>query len=239
MPDGRLPGIVVNYCLFATLAREFSLLGPGKGGGGRLSIFFLDPDLTPNEVLQGLKEAFPLEIKEQSTEHLTYFDTFDWRLSKAGLTFAASPADSGFRLTLLTGDGRILKTRARRIPNFAADLPVGPFRDALQPAARIRRMLPKAQAVWNGELFSVLNEDEKTVVRLFVLEGEASLPTNGAREPVPPRIRLLPLKGYEEDLRQGKLIPQEELPPPGRGEGRVFRGPPSPGSTSQGPLTSW
>ena len=59
-----------------------------------MSIFFLDPDLTPNDVLQGLEEAFSLEIQEQSTEHLTYFDTFDWRLSKAGLTFAASPAGS-------------------------------------------------------------------------------------------------------------------------------------------------
>ncbi len=177
-----------------------------------MSIFFLDPDLTPNDVLQGLKEAFPLKILEQSTEHLTYFDTFDWRLSKAGLTLAASPAGSRYRLTLLTGDGRILKTRASQIPRFAADLPVGPFRDALQSTAKIRRMLPKAQAIWNGELFSVLNEDEKTVVRLFVLEGEASLPTNGVRELVPPRIRLLPLKGYEEDLNRVSSYLKKSFP---------------------------
>jgi CHAD domain-containing protein len=186
-----------------------------------VSIFFLDPDLTPSDVLQGVEETFPLEIQEQSTEHLTYFDTFDWRLSRAGLTFAASPSGKSFRLTLLTGDGRILKTRTREVPRFAADLPGGPFREALQSAARIRRMLPKAEAVWRGELFSVLNEDGKTVVRLFVLEGEASLPSNGTREPLPPRIRLLPLKGYEEELNRVSSFLQESFPVRSEGRGEL------------------
>jgi CHAD domain-containing protein len=185
-----------------------------------VSIFFLEPDLTPDVVLRALEETFPLEVQERSTEDLTYFDTFDWLLSKAGLTLAAASVGEGVRLTLLTGDGEILKTRVRDLPRFAADLPEGPFRDALASAAHVRRLLPKAQASWQGELFSVLNEDEKTVLRVYVLEGEASVPSNGRSAPLPPRIRLLPLKGYEKELNQIRDFLRESFPlrPEGRGE---------------------
>jgi CHAD domain-containing protein len=185
-----------------------------------VSIFFLEPDLSPDDVLRALEETFPLEAQERSTEDLVYFDTFDWLLSRAGLTLAAAPAEDGVRLTLLTGDGQILKARAREVPHFAADLPKGAFREALESASHVRRLLPKARASWQGELFAVLNEDEKTVVRIFVLEGEASAPSNGRSAPLPPRIRLLPLKGYEAELNQLRAFLTESFPlrPEGRGE---------------------
>lgn len=166
-----------------------------------MSLFVLDSDRAPEKVLRSLGEAVRLESRERSRDRLTYLDTFDWRVSQAGLTLAASRSSGGVRLTLLTDDGRVLETRIPNIPDFASDLPPGPFQEVLEPVTRTRRLFPMAEAEWDGALYAVLNEDQKTVVRLVLMEGKAALPGEVQETPIRPRLQLLPLKGYEAEMR--------------------------------------
>jgi CHAD domain-containing protein len=183
-----------------------------------VSRFVLEPQFSADEVLKGLGEVFVLAPGEPAHERLTYLDTFDWRLWAAGLTLAASTRGRGTRLVLRGHDERRWEAREPGIPQFARELPPGAFREALEGASGIRRLLPRAYARWHEERFALLNEDEKTVVRLRLRKGQASLP--GAREtaPVHTQLELELLKGYEAEFRKAvsllrrafRLRPQED-----------------------------
>jgi CHAD domain-containing protein len=149
-----------------------------------------------------LQEAFPLQLLERSREHVAYFDTFDWGITDGGFTLTAARSGRGVRLNLCATDGETLELRSRRLPDFASDLEDGPFKETLSRCAKIRRLLLRARAIWSRELWAVLNEDQKTVARILVRKGSASVPNDREFHPVPPRLQLLPLKGYRAEFRK-------------------------------------
>lgn len=185
-----------------------------------MSLFVLEPEISADEVLRGLGEAFVVEPRDQARRRFTYLDTFDWRLQTAGLSLAVSPSGRGVRLLLLSDDGRSQEARAPQTPRFASDLPPGPFRESLESLSSIRRFLPRAHADWREELFALLNEDEKTVVRLLVRRGDASLPGKRQRAPVPVQLHLESLKGYEAEFRKAASLVRKAfgLRPQDRGD---------------------
>jgi len=167
-----------------------------------VSLFTLPRDSDPPAIIERLQDAFPLQLLETSQERVSYFDTFDWGLSDAGLTLTAAPSGRGVRLTLIANDGETLEIRARRLPDFAADLEPGPFRKALARCTKIRRLLLRARATWSRQMWAVLNEDQKTVARVLVREGAARVPQDRDLRPVPSRVQLIPLKGYRTEYRR-------------------------------------
>ena len=167
-----------------------------------MSDLVLDSRLAPEELLRGLGEVFSLEVREDSRGILTYRDTFDWRLQKAGLTLTTSETGRRARVALMSKDGDVLASVISKAPKFAGDLPPGPIRDRVHPTAGHRRLLPRARAEWKGTLLAVLNEDGKTVVRLLLREGEALLPDGRGRVHLQPRLRSLPLKGYKAEEKR-------------------------------------
>lgn len=166
-----------------------------------MSLFYLPGDSDPSAVLERLQETFPLQLLESSRERVAYFDTFDWRLTDGGYTLTAAPSGGRVRLTLSADEGETMEIRAPRLPGFASDLGEGPFRETLARSTKVRRLLLRARATWSQRLWAVLNEDQKTVARILVREGSARIPEDRNLHPVPPRLRLLPLKGYRTEYR--------------------------------------
>lgn len=169
-------------------------------------LFVLEPEISATEVLKGLGEIFDLAPGEHARERLTYLDTFDWRLHEAELTLTVSSHGRGVRLALLADDQRSWEARAPRIPHFGRDLPPGPFREALESVSSIRRLLPKARVRWDVEEFALLNEDDKTVVRVRIRKGQAALPDTRETGSVATRLELVPLKGYEGELKKALTV---------------------------------
>ncbi len=170
-----------------------------------MSLFILSQEQDPRALLEGAGVSLPVQLLETGRERVTYLDTFDWRLMDGGFTLVAvSAGRRAVRLRLTDAGGGIIETRAQRLPAFASDLPEGPLRAALLPLSKIRRLLPKARALWSGQLWAVLNEDEKTVVRIHLREGSAGTPERRERDlyPIPPRLHVLALKGYNAEFRQ-------------------------------------
>ena len=143
-----------------------------------------------------------MEVREEPKETLTYRDTFDWRLLRAGLTLTTSPVGRRARISLITPDGRVVDSVVPRVPRFVSDLPPGPVRKIVQTLVKHRRFLPRARAEWKGTLVAVLNEDRKTVVRFRLREGEASDSDGPGTIRLLPRLQCLPLKGYRSEERE-------------------------------------
>jgi len=165
-------------------------------------LYVLGPKHPQGEVLKALGEAFVLDWGEPTAGRLTYFDTFDWLLSRSGLTLSANRATSSVALTLTGAGEEKVKARAPRLPSFAETLPAGPLARRVQPITHIRRLLPQVRISWRAETAAVLNKDRKTVLRLEVGTGVARDPSSQESHPLPPTLRILPLKGYGKDAQR-------------------------------------
>ncbi len=129
---------------------------------------------------------------------VTYFDTFDWRLHRAGGCLRLALGRRGKTLSWLSPDGAPrYQIAAKAAPPFVWDFPPGPLRRALEPVIAMRRLLPVVELRLNGRTLRVLDGREKTVVRLGFESGVASVP-GGSGDPVPlvETVRVLPVRGY-------------------------------------------
>ncbi|MBT8396486.1 MAG: CHAD domain-containing protein [Gemmatimonadetes bacterium] len=167
-----------------------------------MSLFVLGKKVSPAELVKELGEVFPIEVRRESKQRVTYCDTFDWRLEKAGLSLTTSRIGRQVRVILTTADGRVLDSMAPRAPQFASDLTPSPLPDILEPVAKNRRLLPRARGEWNGTFISMVNPDGKAVGRLRIRVGTALLPNGEGEKALPPRIEFLPLKGYAAEEKR-------------------------------------
>ncbi len=113
----------------------------------------------------------------------TFYDTFDGRLHGGGVTLRHKEG----RLTLLdreTGEelAAAESTAAKRF--FDYELP-GALREPLADVIEMRALLPMARVRAERRGYAILNEDAKTVVRLYVEHG---------------RLTATAVKGYEAEL---------------------------------------
>lgn len=137
-----------------------------------------------------LSGAAVLSAASAAESEALYLDTFDWRLFKRGK--ALRLADN--ELTLLgLSDGTELRQKVRGQPAFAWDLPAGKLSKQAAPLIEMRALLPRARQHTTSRLLRVLNEDQKTVLRLAVDATRAGEDGQDAGT----FVRLLPVRGYE------------------------------------------
>jgi CHAD domain-containing protein len=134
-------------------------------------------------------------------EHLrNYYDTFDGLLYAAGLSLVHEDG----MLSLIeraTGLVRIsLATPPPPMPLFAADLEPGPLHDALRELTEVRALLPLVQVHSRERRMSVLDGEQKTVVRL-ALEETSLAGQAGTTSSLRPRLRITPVRGYDKERR--------------------------------------
>lgn len=139
----------------------------------------------------------------------TYLDSFDWRLWLTGgeLVFEQRKEDS--RLYWLDHQtGALLDTQpVEKPPEFPAELPPGSLCDRIAKPLAMRVLLPMVQIEQQVRVLRVLNEDDKTLLRLVLLSSRFSSPDGKISGSLDSRLQLTPVKGYDEDfLRlQGEL----------------------------------
>jgi CHAD domain-containing protein len=85
-------------------------------------------------------------------------------------------------------------------PAWPADLPEGPLRDRVAGPLAMRRLLPLVRIRGHATGLQLTNEDAKTVVRLQVLAMHCDAPDGAGPRDLWPRVRLLPVLGYEDAL---------------------------------------
>ena len=155
-------------------------------------------------VLQMLEDRGSIVVGRPATERLVYRDTFDWRLYRAGYYLATSGTGKRARCRLEKGGATHLVSRLSGIPRFAEGMPVGPMKDLIRPVAGPRRLLAMGRAEWTESVVAILNNDEKTVVRVALRKGIAFSPGSNAADQgknLPLRVIVRPLKGYRKEAK--------------------------------------
>ncbi len=130
-------------------------------------------------------------------------DSFDWGIYLAGALLEERQEAGALWLRWQgladTGAdaGDALEQALSGPPGLAQDLPPGPLRGQVLAAVGVRRLLPVVELQIETRVLRLLDEEDKTLVRLSI--ECAHLP--GPQRDLPPRLRVLPLKGYEAQAR--------------------------------------
>ncbi|MBI1759357.1 MAG: CHAD domain-containing protein [Actinobacteria bacterium] len=124
-----------------------------------------------------------------------WLDTFDRRLVRRGLTLTYTSIRRGHWLVLTDPDGTMTEAAAPDLgwPALLDALPDGPLRDRLAPLVGVRALLPLAEGRGRRWDLRVLDENDKTVVRLHA-EGPVRLVGGGGE--LPAGVGLVPVRGY-------------------------------------------
>jgi CHAD domain-containing protein len=171
--------------------------------------------LLPDQLtVRGAGEAVAgtLPIKDGTQgEHLrNYYDTFDGLLHAAGLTLVH---EDGSLSLIERATGLVRASLAMpppRMPLFAVELEPGPLRDALRELTEIRALLPLVQLHSRERRMSVLDAEQKTVVRLALEESSLAGPA-GTASALRPRLRITSVRGYEKERHSVQATLEQQL----------------------------
>jgi len=169
------------------------------------------------EVLAALAKGFAVVPERGDTSQArrrTWYDTFDWRLYRAGLTlqYAAARRGGELRLSSAEAPGDAVQPvsgwRASD-PHPLRDLPDGQVAARITSLVAPRALLPTATASGVATVRRLLNDDGKTVARLLVESLTAT--TGGGHEPLSPRLTITEVRGYPGQARRAVRI-VEDIP---------------------------
>jgi CHAD domain-containing protein len=186
----------------------------------RQRIFVVPKNLSDDELLQPLRKEHLLSSASAIESRYVFHDSFDRRLYKSGTLLQENHDHRGKRLEwrqLKNGD--LLETLVLEgdAPRFVWDFPNGGLGGRLQPVLAMRALLPFLEVIDKGHLYNLLNEDEKTVVRLVLETSQARNPGKGDGKPLGRYLRLLPVKGYDREMERvvrvlGKAFDLQKAP---------------------------
>ena len=142
-----------------------------------------------------------------AVRRLTWLDTFDWRLNRAGLVLAHEQARRAGRLLLTAADGTPLAEQpapAAQPRRPSLNLPAGPVWDRIAALVSPRALLPIARAVSTVSVSRLLNEDGKTVARL--LTDAARVVGDACEVDLPVRLAVAEVRGYPGQARRAARL---------------------------------
>ncbi len=163
------------------------------------------------EILRG--HGLRLELQPATSTEREFYDTFDWRLYAAGLVCFIDRTREQARLHLraLSNGLDVVSTVAEEVPGFAQDLPAGALRDRLLPLVESRRLLDIAAMKCASRCFKVLDEEGKTVARVYI-ERHSVVTGEGARRlGLGERLVVAPVRGYPEPLQHLRALFEHQL----------------------------
>jgi CHAD domain-containing protein len=176
------------------------VLNPEAPGGSESDGKNPAQDLLP-AALAALRHEFTVAEERgapgRGVRRLSWLDTFDWRLYRAGLVLEFEQGRRGGRLLLTKADGtpqaeQSVTSWPPRRPGLAQDLPAGPVRDRITALTAPRALLPVVRAVSTLSVMRLLNADGKTVARLIADRSTVTAPPPTAVPPTRARPTLAP-----------------------------------------------
>jgi CHAD domain-containing protein len=170
------------------------------------------------DVLTRLKEDFTVVPEHGGApggaRRRTWFDTFDWRLYRAGLILEYTVAHRGGELRLTSAGPEsenpvavaqpVTGWQASR-PHGPQDLPEGPVTVRIANLLSPRVLFPVVTVVTTATVSRLLNEDDKTVARL-VVERPRIAGQRAVQETLAPRLTITEVRGYPGQARRAARV---------------------------------
>ncbi len=182
-------------------------------------------------LIEAIDQLFPVIRESDRTLSRRFHDSFDWRLFNAGVSLewrldeaSASPSPASSPLQAPTPARPILcwcdliKSGTEAVqqplqsePGLLDEMPAGPVRDLLAGLLEMRRLLPMVEVISQQTPLRLLNEDEKTVVRLVIEQNRFFEPHSGRHGILICRLRLQPIRGYPEAFEHSRMVFEDAL----------------------------
>lgn len=175
---------------------------------------YLVPDGTSlEEIKQVIKTRCPLDEGPPRAVTRRFHDTFDWLVFGAGAAVEERLHPSRRQLVWhnLRGQEPLLTQELTVEPGFGDRLNPGPVAERLAPVLGIRRLLPLLEVHSRVQILNLLNEDDKTVVRIEVEENRFEDTERARHGPLSTRIRLSAVRGYLDEYRQTMHLLDNDL----------------------------
>jgi len=142
----------------------------------------------------------------------TYYDTFDWRVFRAGATLQAGQDGVHRLLTWKNADVRLsCRAEGKGMPGFASEIPEGPLKEVLSPVVKMRRLLPVVHVEETGLVLHLLGAKEKTVARIRLLDSTVRVPGELHTKELPSVLEIVPIKGYEKACEKLVTFVEQKL----------------------------
>jgi CHAD domain-containing protein len=142
-----------------------------------------------------------------AAQRRTWLDTFDWRLHRAELLLEYVAAAKTGELQLTAADGEqtdqpVTGWQASR-PRLFSDLPDGPVAARVVDLVTPRALLPVITLSCATASYRLLNDDTKTVARLFVEHPALAV---APHTKLAPRLFIAEVRGYPAQARRAARI---------------------------------
>lgn len=131
-----------------------------------------------------------------------YLDTFDWRLYRSGMVLEVECGDGLCELLWRElNSGKVLLSRtARKPPRNAADFHSAGIQPMLKKILGRRSLIPHATVSGHSEKLYLLNDDEKTVMRVELRRDHLVTQQDNNQISLDAVIYLFPYRGYETEF---------------------------------------
>lgn len=155
---------------------------------------------------------FTVKAERERMAAQTLFDTFDWRLFAAGMSLRevreeGAPVFTEWREEVSDALlGRMEGGLSRKsAPAFGAGV-----NERLSQILKLRALMPvlTISATWRQLLLR--DASGKTTVKLKIKHWSAGKPGSRKLLPLPPTLKLIPLKGYEKEAREARRLLEEK-----------------------------
>ena len=153
--------------------------------------FDFPPSLTAERFIAKLGNKANTQLVSRQYCLKTYYDSFDWRLYSNGITceFDRSKAASILLLRNLEKNDLIIAgTEIKEVPTLSHQFQSEQIQSVLGPLLEMRALLPVCTLDYETYHLAIMNNDEKTVLRLAIEEYD--LFNN--------RVTLQAIKGYSK-----------------------------------------
>ncbi|NHZ71716.1 MAG: CHAD domain-containing protein, partial [Aquificales bacterium] len=156
--------------------------------------FFLPAGFETQHLVDLLEKVTAVSAQPPTTERLTIYDTFDWRIYNLSCAFVKT--GSQYILRDFKAHHTIIQTELPETPQFVWDLPHGILRTKLAPILSMRALMPMADVVGQETSYRILNQDEKTVAYVILEEIYSRKRENQA--PLLSLLTLQTVRGYNK-----------------------------------------
>jgi CHAD domain-containing protein len=151
-----------------------------------------------------LKQHLHLRKQVDCATNRIYLDTFDWLVYRDGGVLEAESDNAGMWITWrsLGADQIYGRYPINQIPRFVSDLKVTGFRNRLKQIVDVRALLPVVIISSRIHVFSILNRQEKTVLRIEIRSDSNPRRSSHGRKnsklTLAKHVHVFPMKGYEK-----------------------------------------
>ena len=159
--------------------------------------FILEGQVDRNTIFAELAQRFTVRPGKPRKSVRTLFDTFDWRLYAAGQRAEeVREAQSVQAEWLENASGKVLGRMNGPMGRMARDWHPAPLAEALARTIKMRALLPLAKIETTRWPADLLDEREKTVVRVSIEISITDGISSEAGKAMPPAVLLSAVRGY-------------------------------------------